>query len=279
MYHIENQANYYKNFHLRDRSIRAVVHVEDTDDCEFWDNQLQHVSPGKYHYISHSRNDHGNEAKGCEQCLKFRPFINKDFFICIDSDLRLLRHEEGLTSDNYIAQTYTYSWENHYCESNNLQDRFAEKTGVLDFNFKFFLDQFSRIVYRPLLLLVYCRTPELNRLWNITKFNQCIPIQPSQEDLDNNGKSYLQKIKNLFDDAISSLQLPTEFTIEGLTEKNAYLHIQGHQLYKLIRSIGTRLCKGKGIAFTSEVLNQAHQTSGYEEIDKVQSDLNSILAY
>ena len=47
-------------------------------------------------------------------------YLTDSFFICIDSDLRLLRGEEGLSAVNHIAQTYAYSWENHLCESSHL---------------------------------------------------------------------------------------------------------------------------------------------------------------
>ncbi|MDE6394267.1 MAG: hypothetical protein K2K77_02895, partial [Duncaniella sp.] len=85
-------------------------------------------------------------------------------------------------------------------------------------------------------------------------------------------------IEQLFDAAVSALHMPDDFTVEGLTPDNAYLHIQGHQLYKLVRHIGTLLCKGTGVAFTGEILNTARQVSGYEEIDCVQSDLKTILS-
>ncbi len=74
MNHIEAQANYYKNLHLRDRSIRAVIHIENKDDTSFWNSQLQAASPGRYHFISHSRNKNGSDTRGCEQCLIFARF-------------------------------------------------------------------------------------------------------------------------------------------------------------------------------------------------------------
>lgn len=279
MSRIEDQANYYKNIPLRDRSIKAVIHIEDNDDYDFWDNQLQNVLSGKYHFISQSKSNSGTDSKGCEQCLRYKSYLSKEFFICIDSDLRLLRHEQGLTPENFIAQTYAYSWENHYCECHYLQQRWITKIKESDFNFVTFLTEFSKIVYKPLLFLVYHQTPELNGIWNITRFNKCIPTQPSLKELANNGVFYLHKIKKLFEEAIYlySLQLPPDYFINGLTPKNAYLHIQGHQLYKLIRHIGTILCKGTGIKFTSEILNVSMHTHGYSEIDKVQSDLRIIL--
>ncbi|MDE6795360.1 MAG: DUF4435 domain-containing protein [Muribaculaceae bacterium] len=277
MSRIEDQANYYKNLHLRDRSIKAVINVEDKDDKSFWNVQLQRVQSGHYHFISQSRNEDGVEAKGCEQCLKYRSYINQQFFICIDSDLRLLRGEVDLTPENHIAQTYTYSWENHSCEAQHLENRFIEKVPDSGFSFEVFLNNLSQIVYKPLLYLVYHKTPALNILWNVTKFNKCMPIQLRREELEDNGRLYLQKVGQLFDAELAILSLPDNYSIDDLTPENAYLHIQGHRLYDLIVNIGTMLCRGKRVAFKSEVLDNGFPVFGYSEIDNVQSDLTVIL--
>lgn len=48
MNRIYQQALYYSNIPLRDRSINAVVHLENTDDVPFWNNQLQEAYPGRH---------------------------------------------------------------------------------------------------------------------------------------------------------------------------------------------------------------------------------------
>lgn len=93
---IEDQAKYYNNLPLRDRSIKAVVHLEDSDDILFWDNQLQNAFPATYHYITYSKNNNGTDTRGCEQCLRYKPYLTKRFFICIDSDLRQLEEKKDL---------------------------------------------------------------------------------------------------------------------------------------------------------------------------------------
>lgn len=277
MNRIEDQANYYKNYHLRYRDTIAVIHVEDEEDKKFWLAELRNVKSGEYHFITQSRSNSGKESKGCEQCLKYRPYLNRNFFICIDSDLRLLRGEENLTPNSYIAQTYAYSWENHSCEANNLDYRFKMKVPNCEFSFVSFLEELSQIVYKPLLYLVYHRTPELNQKWNISKFNKCIPNQLKRIELEDNGFLYLKKIRKLFDAELDSLSLPNNFAIEGLTPENAYLHIQGHRLYDLIAYIGKLLCVGARVGFKTEVLDNGFPISGYMEIDNVQSDLTKIL--
>ena len=277
MRRIKDQADYYKNYHLRYRNTVAVIHVEDEDDKKFWLTELQNVKPGEYHFVTHSKSEDGSDSRGCDQCLKYRPYLNRQFFICIDSDLRLLRGEEGLTPRSYIAQTYTYSWESHSCEADHLESRFRVKVPDCEFSFACFLKELSRIVYEPLLYLVRYTTPELNQQWNVTKFNRCIPNQPRREDLDVNGQDYLIKVKQRFDAELAPLSLPEGYTVPGLTPENAYLHIQGHKLYDLVARIGTMLCRGKRVAFKSEVLDNGFPVSGYREIDNVQSDLNTIL--
>ena len=277
MNRIEKQARYFSNIPLRDRKFKAVIHLEDAEDKLFWSNQLQKAFPATYHFITYSKNEKGNDVHGCEQCLRYKPYLTKKFFICIDSDLRQLKGETGLTANNYIAQTYAYSWENHFCEAGHLQKRFVKKVPNSNFDFQVFLQKLSAVVYDPLLYLVhYSQSPVLNQQWNITKFNACLPLQPKREELADNGSAYIGHVKRLFEDALRNLQQPENMINEHFDEANAYLHIQGHQLYKLVLHIGTMLCRGTGVAFKKDVLDKSIHTNGYCEIDNVQSDLKII---
>ena len=277
MNRIEEQARYYQNLPLLDRSIKAVVHLEDAEDELFWNHQLQKASPASYHFLPYSKNNKDNEARGCEQCLRYKPYLTSRFFICIDSDLRQLRGEEGLSADNNIAQTYAYSWENHFCEAKHLQERLVGVLPNVEFDFNIFLQGLSKVVYKPLLCLVhYSQSPELNKQWNVTKFNACLPLQPMRKELADNGIAYLEKVAKLFDDAIGNLSQSVPMCNEHLDETNAYLHIQGHQLYKLVLHIGTTFCHGTRVAFKTDVLDKALHTEGYVEIENVQSDLVKI---
>ena len=274
---ISKQAKLYRNLALTNR-YQAIVHLEDKDDERFWDYQLQHVKPGRYRYLYYSKNNNGIDTRGCEQCLRFRPYLTDRFFICIDSDLRLLRGEKGLTASNHIAQTYTYSWENHLCEASHICERMKQHMAQVNFDMNEFLAAFSKIVYRPLLYLVhYSANSTLNKLWNISKFNACVPLQPKRSDLDHNGKAYLSVIKSRFDQELRKLPDEPINELVSITEKNAYLHIQGHLLYKMMLHIGTLLCRGTGIAFKSDILDSCLHTDGYDEIEALQKDLKLIL--
>ena len=63
-----------------------------------------------------------------------------------------------------------------------------------------------------------------------------------------------------------------------LKKEEAYLHIQGHQIYNLILHIGTLLCKGTGVAFKTDILDKASPINGYSEIENLQTDLKQILS-
>lgn len=277
MNRIEEQARYYRNIPLRNRGIKAVVHLEDAEDKLFWNLQLQKVFPANYHFITFSKNEKGNDVSGCEQCLRYKPYLSNRFFICIDSDLRQLKGEDELTAENLIAQTYAYSWENHFCEAEHLQERFVKLVPNSNFDFQVFLRKLSAVVYKPLLYLVhYSQSSELNQQWNITRFNSCLPLQPTRNELTDNGSAYIERVKLLFEDALKNLQQPEIIANEHLDDVNAYLHIQGHQLYKLVLHIGTMLCKGIRVAFRTDILDKAVHTGGYLEIDSVQADLGKI---
>lgn len=235
---ISKQAKLYRNLALTNR-YQAIVHLEDKEDERFWNYQLQNVKPGRYRYLYYSKNNNGTDTRGCEQCLRFKPYLTDRFFICIDSDL-------------HMAQ--------------------------VDFDIAEFIAAFSKIVYMPLLYLVhYSTNNELNKLWNISKFNACIPLQPKRSDLDNNGKAYLSFIKSRFDQELKKLPEQAICEIESVNEGNAYLHIQGHLLYKMMLHIGTLLCRGTGVAFKTDVLDKCLHANGYGEIESLQKDLKHIL--
>lgn len=272
----EEQARWFRNIPIVDPRIRASLHVEDREDLKFWDYHLQHVAPGQYNFISHSRSQNSEDTKGCEQCLRYRPYLTKEFFVCIDSDLRLLRGESDLNASNYIAQTYTYSWENHCCEAEHLQARLRVRIPDIDsiFDFRVFFAALSKIMYEPFRLLMYYDSHDRS-LWNLRKFNACIPLQPRREQLKENGKAFLDVVQQNFSQATENLSAPETFTI-GIKEEQTYLHVRGHNIYDLTLYIGTLLCRGKYIVFHKEILDFNYPHEGYDEINLLNIDLESI---
>jgi len=234
---------------------------------------------GKLSFVTISKNDNARDSTGCIQCLRFRNYLTKKFFICIDSDLRLLRGEQDLDAAHLIGQTYAYSWENHHCEANNLQARLLQKVPDTTFDFIAFLGKLSKIVYEPLLKLVQCKNAPLSQQWNVKKFNACFPDIPKGADIvTDNGNAYLDEVKYNFNSALQGLPIAVT-PINGLTPDNAYLHIQGHCLQAVVLRIGIKICSGKQVNFGNDILATATHTQGYQEVNNLQQDLSQIIQF
>lgn len=238
---IEIQAEYYKNIPIPDREFKSSVHLEDEEDELLWDTMLQTHRPGHYFYIYYSKND--NETHGCTQCLKYKQFLSKNFFICIDSDLRHLRKEQGINADHFIHQTYCYSWENHYFFAERLQKTLADKCPEVaeKFDFRVFLSAYSAAIYKYFLLFLTMDRKEI-RGFSLKDFRELLPQQCSHKDMANNGEGFNREMEKKITAFISPLITSHHLDLEaekiyyqqlGLIESNAYLHIRGHQLYNL----------------------------------------------
>ena len=129
---------------------RAAVHVENKDDIVFWSTVLKHFRPNdRFHFIAGSRNEFGHETSGVTQCLKYFNYLSPDFFICIDSDYRYLMQEKEMDVAHFVLQTYTYSFENHHCFAEGLDEVCGRVTHIPNyiFDFRKFLKDYSRILY------------------------------------------------------------------------------------------------------------------------------------
>lgn len=280
----KQQAQYWENYRLIDRTVKACVHLEDKSDTSFWDKLLQKYRPGKYHYISYSFSKNNRRTTGCEQCLRFSPYLSDSFFVCIDSDYRHLLGQKNLDTSHYILQTYTYSWENHYCQASNLQRR-TNQAGAMEFDFNQFLKEYSKTVYEPLLILINSRK---NNDGEITDkdFNQCLISQCTAKEMENNGEGVVCKIdynlKNLlarhksYVEEIDLSSLKANYAGIGLYESNAYLHIRGHNIFDLIAYIGKMLCKRSRIDFVESVLTSHLPNEEYWEMEKLSEDIRHL---
>ncbi len=282
------QATYFANVLYQQTGVVACVHLENNDDIMFWDSILQSKCPGHYYFITHSRSSKGIETSGSKQCLNYKSYLSKRFFIGIDSDLRYLLKEPKIDATHFICQTYTYSWENHYCEANALQERFQEKCPekAKSFNFIEFLTAYSNAVYKPLLLLLHCIK---NNKYDFTQrmFSNCLPKQCRFEELANNGKPLIERINKLFELHLNSkfakeVNLDKEadaFSSINVTKQNAYLHIKGHNLFDLICYIGDLLCHRTNVSFKNDVLTRSLPPQNYWQLKKVGHDIIQILLH
>ena len=284
----EQQALDFSNVPIIQRNIKSSVHLEDYEDVLFWDTMIQRTRPGLYNYIYYSKGNNGKDVSGCDQCLKYKDYLNARFFICIDSDLKYLLQEPGIDAPHHIGQTYTYSWESHYCEAQSLQNRLREKSVEIANRFDFisFLNRYSSLVYEPLLALLYCLRNHDNRI-TIKLLRDCLPNQCRAEEIEHNGVRILDSIasnlSSFMRETYQSMSIDmgaekARYRALGLEECNAYLHIRGHNLYNLVKSIGNLICTGARINFENEILNSKLPPNNTNwELQQVNSDLSVII--
>lgn len=280
---ILSQARHYNNLPIIKRDIRSVVHLEDAEDEPFWNTIIQRVRPGKYHYVHYSKSEKGNNTTGCDQCLKFRPYLTSRFFICIDSDLRYLMGEPNLDAAHYVIQTYTYSWENHYCQDSILQQSVASHIGSLGFDFSVFFTNLSHALFEPLLLLLYCKRTS-NNLLTEKIFRQKLKKQCTSTEAKNDGAGYVQYIIQTFAPLLSAGPSigfnagaeAVNYAAKGLDDENAYLHVRGHNIYELTSNIGRMFSSHLQICFKTNVIKKALVGGAYWEYSEIENDLRRI---
>jgi hypothetical protein len=200
--------------------------------------------------------------------------------------LRYLLQEPNLDAANYICQTYTYSWENHYCEASALKQRFEVQCPdkVVTFDFQFFLSTLSKAVYKPLLLLLNCQKNDKSDIY-LEMFSSCLPKQCKRVELADNGKPLIERIANNFEPHLNTpLAKTIDFEVEknycdalNVNEQNAYLHIRGHNLFDLVAYIGDLLCRGTSVSFKKDVLMNDLPPQMYWQIKKVAEDIAVIV--
>ena len=280
---IASQAKYYNNIPLVSPKYRSVIHLEDEEDKVFWDPLLQRFRPGQYFYVSFSKSEQGNDTHGCDQCLKYLPFLTDRFFLCLDSDFRYLMGEPDINSDHFVLQTYTYSWENHFCQSDSLQASVVANTEGCLFDFSVFLQKLSQVLYEPLLLLLYCKRIGNTCLTEAT-FRRILRTQCTAIEAQSNGQVYVDSLAGQFEPFLANsgtigFDADAERKIygaKGLDKENAYLHVRGHNLYDLVVYIGKMYVHHQGFSFGRDVMKNVLVDGDYWELAEIEKDIKSI---
>ncbi|MBQ0056837.1 MAG: DUF4435 domain-containing protein [Bacteroidales bacterium] len=282
----------------------AAIHIENKNDEMFWRQVLQHAYPmGRFRFIASSRNIGGNITSGCTQCLQYRDFLDPHFWIAIDSDYRYLTEEADIDANHYILQTYTYSFENHYCYAANLNRAVREVCdGSLPFDFTAFLTDYSRIIYPLFVWQLYLQgvDPEA---FPKSVFHRLLSLPVGARATFRNGAPVLQVLKERTSKMVSHFRRqypeadPTWYEARcnalGVNRSNAYLFVRGHQLYDLIVMLGHKICqeyrqrqhdpqdgeskKGGGLPNFERVMTSELCFGEYDEIRNIISDAHIAL--
>lgn len=260
---VAERAAYYKSaarrFALDARMFRcrAAVHVENKDDVAFWGTVLKHFRPDdKFHFLAGSRNEFGRETYGVTQCLKYFDFLSPNFFICIDSDYRYLLREKKMDARHFVLQTYTYSFENHHCFADGLDDVCSRVTHVENtvFDFRRFLKRYSNILYELFIWHLYFQNAEPT-LFSQAEFDDYIGLSSSKRRplMCGHGEPVLEEWRVRVEKKTGYLGrkyphadlevVKKKYCALGVTPDNVYLFVRGHNLYDMILLLCKEVCK------------------------------------
>lgn len=284
--YIEQQAIHFKNSSYFDGKTR--VYLESEDDKYFWHYVISEHTSREVEYVCYTKNKEGVDVRGCKQILKFLPFFDADFFACIDSDYRRFGIESSVSAEQYVAQTYTYSWENQICYAGGLQRRTSQIYGQQadKFDFVCFLEAYSKVLYPYFAFVFYLYRKGVDG-FTAKDFRNMLPGSCSHQEMASNGKQLVESLDAKFRVLCSTHVLWPTFQkdlYEGkvdlmeMVPENAYLYVRGHNIYALIRYIGKTIFAHSGINFETAVLRAPLDKSYLPPaIEKVFSDLRKIL--
>lgn len=231
----------------------AAIHLENKNDEIFWGKVLKHTYPeGKFRFISSSRSHTGNITCGCTQCLQYLDFLDEKFWIAIDSDYRYLDEQPFMRPENYVLQTYTYSFENHFCFADNLN--LALQKAVypksVDFDFGSFLRDYSRIIYPLMVWQLYLNYID-RQAFPQSVFHRMLSVNVPMQFWKNNGEVILNVLRDRskrFQNSMKRRYPDADYTWHearcnelGVHRDNCYLYVRGHNLYDLIVYMGKAL--------------------------------------
>ena len=303
----ESQARYYKNLLIINRQ-KACLHVEDTNDKAFWKAIFLKFFPNdSFHYITYSKSNNENNTTGCEQCLKFKPYLDKHFLICIDSDYRFLYQETDIDIQHFIFQTYTYSFENHLCHEDSFNKTCKSCTGFdnTSYDYPSFIKQFSNIIYE---LFIWHISLYKNNPSDFEK-DVFLQILDMGSIVANKQNEYLFALQTRITAKLTSLQAThpnfdllsqkTYYESMGVKNENVYLYIRGHNLFALFQKIANDTCssildteknklRGNNIKIQnlynnrkkiSVVIGENILWNTYPEIRKIENDINTFTSF
>ena len=263
-----------------------VARVESEEDIPFWQHAFGQARPDlKVKFLpSDSGNGADARQRGKTVCMRYLPYLNRHFVICVDSDFDRFTRPGVLTADKHIYQTYTYSFENHHCWIESLQPGW-EALSVCSFDFSVFLKKLSGILY-PVLIEMLATKAAKKKAWSLTEL--CGVVLSAQVNragaLDNNGEALLNEIAGKVSTWSSGQVHPSVDACEKMkqaaakeemTAETAYLFMQGHCVFDLVLRVGRTLCN-KTHDFQYEVLMPSLGHCASAEMNRVRVDIKNI---
>lgn len=259
--------------------------VEDAIDIVFWQKLLAPKTKDKKVKFFPFVQSGNKRITGKSYIMKHQSQANANYILCVDSDLDGILGKENFDAEHYILQTYTYSWENHYCWQESLQSTWLPWQKYQQFDFSSFLPALSSVIYDAFVVML-TKKRLLHKGFTLDALCNAIDkVQGNQkQSLLNNGEGILSTIRynirlklgNALPEATEELQYTVQRLDElGISHSNCYLYMQGHTIFNLINRIGKALMDE---SFEYQVLMPSFSVNAeYSELSKIRADINSII--
>lgn len=264
----------------------VAARVEGKDDVVFWKSIFEKTLEDRYkvEIYAYSNAPNPNSA-GKENVLKFTPFTDKNLVLCVDSDYDYLMQTAEICTNPFVFQTYAYSIENIQCSAENLDLalKMATDTTKNNVDFEKILSDYSEIIYDTLVLSILLSkkyNENDTRCLSKRKLGKEILIQPIFDNIEQELNDFKQKIHLVFQSYFQNItneefeECKNELFELGLTEKNAYYFLRGHNFYTvaigLLDHFQRKIKKAKN---TKTSLDLTWQNDNFSFFQKIKNDI------
>ena len=216
--------------------LEKIVLVEGGSDIAFWSALLDFTIAGKYEIFPFVNHPTYNTRSKSALLKNYAPFTEKDFILCLDSDYDYLLENPQL-EHSYIFHTYCYSIENHWCYADGLFETVKEATNTEggNFDFKKFINGYSKVIYPYLLLSLFSKKqndgflpPEdLGKNVGFTKISKPYSDLAILKD---NLTVQFNILQSVYSENRGYKIFKKRLTVLGLTKENAYQFVRGHDI-------------------------------------------------
>ncbi|MFI3323063.1 MAG: DUF4435 domain-containing protein [Rikenellaceae bacterium] len=225
---------------------RVMVYVEGYEDIPFWREVLMPYESEKLYFEINvpSRSD---LAKGKRVLMSLADSCGENLWLCMDSDFDYLfqgktEQSKIIIETPYIIHTFAYSIENLLCYGPSLKNICvrAVKNDAEIFDFEYFIEEYSKIIYPLFLWYVYSALQQEINIFPLIDFRNAIRL--NFVDIRENGAKTLAWMKKIQQKKLKMLELHNKLAIPlvielgkgikqiGIDSKNCYLYINGHAL-------------------------------------------------
>ena len=230
---LELEAQYFKDSIFQLGKDVAVRIEGKKHDEKFWSTVFQIALPNlkiEFYPQCQQYPSYGTTGRHCVLLLK--DYADKELVLCVDSDSEYLL-EMPILDNPFVFHTYVDSIENFWCYPKGFPEMVEKVMGTegVTFDFTHFFETYSTIIY-PYLLCSLFSTKQRDDLLKraILGDNAGFLLKTDWTTFEEKLKLQYESLYNQYQLNASFEPFVTRLIHLGLTEKEAYLFVRGHDI-------------------------------------------------